>query len=298
MRPAIVIPFCLVVLIWGATWFVIKDQLAAAPPAWSVAYRFVLAAAGMAAWALACGERLRLGWRAHRLALTIGLLQFGINFNLVYAAQLHLTSGLVAVMFALLIVPNALLGRLVLGAPLSRNFLIGSGVALAGIGLLLAHEAQTAPVAGAVWHGVGLTGLAILCVSAANITQALPAARAVPLFSLLALAMAYGALADVLFALATAGPPVLPADLRYWLGVGYLALLGSVVAFPIYFALIRRIGPGRAAYSSLLVPVVAMAISTVLEGYQWTALAVAGAALVLSGSLVALRGRHGGKAIG
>ena len=93
------------------------------------------------------------------------------------------------------------------------------------------------------------------------------------------------------FAWLTAGPPVFPASARYWGGVAYLAILGSVVTFPLYFRLIRDLGPGRAAYNGVLVPVVAMALSTLLEGYRWSALAVFGAVLALAGMVVALRGR-------
>src|SRR5918998_871543 len=78
----------------------------------------------------------------------------------------------------------------------------------------------------------------------------------------------------------------------YWGGVAYLAVIGSVVTFPLYFRLIRDLGPGRAAYNGVLVPVVAMALSTLLEGYRWSALAAAGGVLALLGMVVALRGRE------
>jgi drug/metabolite transporter (DMT)-like permease len=74
--------------------------------------------------------------------------------------------------------------------------------------------------------------------------------------------------------------------------VAYLAIIGSVVTFPLYFALIRDIGPGRAAYNGVLVPVVAMGLSTLFEGYRWTLLAGAGAALAMAGLVVALRARN------
>ena len=57
----------------------------------------------------------------------------------------------------------------------------------------------------------------------------------------------------------------------------------------LYFQLIRIIGPARAAYSSLVVPVIAMALSTAFEGYRWSTLAVAGGILALAGLALALR---------
>jgi drug/metabolite transporter (DMT)-like permease len=84
---------------------------------------------------------------------------------------------------------------------------------------------------------------------------------------------------------------VLPGAPAYWAGTAYLALAGSVVTFPLYYRLIREIGAGRAAYHNVLVVIVAMLLSTLLEGYRWSALAVAGSVLALIGLMVALRAK-------
>ena len=297
LRPEIAVPFALVALIWGSTWFVIKDGLGPVPPSWSVAYRFGIATVGMFVLATVSGRRagrrgLTMTAEGHLLALLIGLFQFFGNFNLVYRAELHLTSGLVAVLYGLLMVPNAILGLLFLRQAITLRFLLGSLLGVAGIALLLVHESYNAPPSGQVWLGVLLTLLGLLAASAANVLQATDTARRRPLLLMLAWAMLWGTLADVAFAWAVSGPPVLPASPRYWGGVVYLALIGSVVTFPLYFGLIRNLGPGRAAYNGVIVPVVAMALSTLFEGYRWSGLAMTGAGLALVGLVVALRGRE------
>jgi drug/metabolite transporter (DMT)-like permease len=73
--------------------------------------------------------------------------------------------------------------------------------------------------------------------------------------------------------------------------VGYLGIVGSVATFPMYFHLLREIGPGRAAYNGVIVPVIAMLLSTAFEGYHWSLLATAGAVLALTGLVVALKAR-------
>ncbi len=292
LRPEIALPFLLVALIWGSTWFVIKDQLAAAPPSWSVTYRFAIATAGMFVLAWFGGRGFRMTYGGHVLAVAIGLTQFFLNFNLVYQAELYLTSGIVAVLFGLLMLPNALLGAFFLGQRITPRFVLGTLVALGGIVLLLVHEANEAPPSGQVALGIALTVTGILSASTANVLQATPTARKRPLLVLLAWAMLWGTLADAALAWAVAGPPAFPDSLRYWGGVAYLAVIGSVVTFPLYFRLIRDLGPGRAAYNGVLVPVVAMAISTLLEGYRWSGLAMAGGAFALVGMIVALRGRQ------
>ena len=292
LRPAIAVPFVVVALIWGSTWYAIKDQLAAAPPAWSVTYRFVIASAGMFVLAAFGGRGFGLTRAGHLLALAVGFTQFFLNYNLVYAAEIHLTSGIVAVLYGLLMLPNAVFARIFLGQPVTARFLAGSLIGLAGIALLLLHEAREAPPTGMVGFGVALTAFGLLAASAANVLQAAEAARRDSLVVLLGWAMLWGALMDAAFAWATAGAPVFPDSARYWGGVAYLAILGSVVTFPLYFRLIRDLGPGRAAYNGVLVPVVAMWLSTLFEGYRWSALAVCGSILALAGMVVALRGRN------
>ncbi len=290
LSPRVLIPFIIVTLVWGSTWLVIRDQLSAVPPVWSVAYRFTLAGAAMFAIAHWRGQRLVDGWRGQRLAILIGISQFALNFNFVYRAEHLLTSGVVAVCYALLIVPNSLLSRLFLGTRVARRFLAGGAVAVTGVGLLLANEAERI-VGGA--HGVLVGALlsvgGLLSASTANVLQAAPTARAQPIFALLAWAMLWGVVANALFALLTVGPPVIDPRPGYLIGLVYLALMGSVLCFPLYFGIIRAVGAGPAAWSGVLVPVVAMALSTLVEGYQWTGLAIAGSLLVLTGLAVALR---------
>ena len=287
--------FVLVTLIWGSTWLVIKDQVGTIPPAWAVTYRFVLAAFGMFLLAVIRGESLALPRPAMVFATVLGLFQFCGNFQLVYRAEQHITSGLVAVIFALLLVPNTLFGRLFMGTRVSARFVAGSVVAIAGIALLMLHEYRAAPLGGtAVLTGIGLTVLAVLSASVSNVMQAGQLARRTSTVVLIGYAMLAGALADGLYAWLVAGPPVVALGLRQMLGIAYLAIIGSVVTFPLYFALIRDWGPGPAAYSSVLIPVVAMGLSTVFEGYQWSLLAAGGAALAMIGLVIALSSRKAG----
>lgn len=292
LRLRIALPFVLVALIWGSTWYVITGQIAAVPASWSIAYRFALATPAMFAVALVMRRSLALGRAAHLLALVIGLTQFCGNFNFVYRAEMHLTSGIVAVMFGMLIVPNALLGRWLLGQQVTPRFLLGSAVAIAGIALLLLHEARLSPLGGNVLLGIVLAAGGILSASTANVVQGNGTGRSVPMVSLLAWSMLYGTGFDVAIAWITAGPPVFPTALAFWAGTAWLALAGSVVTFPLYFTIVREIGAGRAAYNGVLVIVVAMLISTLIEGYQWSLLAGAGAVLAIAGMVLALRARQ------
>ncbi|HLZ78093.1 MAG TPA: DMT family transporter [Sphingomonas sp.] len=292
-RARVVIPFLVCTLVWSSTWLVIRYQLGLVPPAWSVAYRFLIATIAMALYARLTGARLRLTAREHGLAAIYGCAQYALNYYAVYLGERVITSGLVAVVFALLVVPNALFAWIFLKQGLSRAFLLGSGVAMIGLGLLFAHELGVSPVAKtAIWMGIGWSLLGVLFSSIANVMQAGKLAKGIPVASLIAWGMAWGTLFDCVVAWALDGAPVIDPNPSYWLGTLYLGLVGSALAFTCYFVVIREIGPGRAAYTSVLSPVLAMLLSTLFENYRWSIEAAAGGLLSLAGLFVALRARQ------
>lgn len=292
LTPRVLVPFLIVSLIWGSTWLVIRDQLGSVPASWSVTYRFSIAAVGMIILALIMRQSLRIDRAMVGWTMLLGLMQFSLNFNFVYAAEHHITSGLVAVIFALLIVPNALLAKWWLRRPIGTSFIIGSAIASIGVALLMVQEYRAAPVGGAeVLLGLTLTSCGVVCASISNVLQVTPAVARFPTITILAWSMFWGSIINAVYAFTQYGPPVIDTRPAYLGGVLYLGIIGSVVTFPLYFRLIRDIGPGKAAYTGVLIPVIAMLLSTIFEGYSWSALALAGAVLAMIGLVVAMQAR-------
>ena len=285
----VTLPFIVFTLIWGSTWIVIRGQLGVVPPQWSVTYRFVIAAVAMGSIALIRGDGVRLPRSGVIATALLGLTQFCINFNAVYLAERHITSGVVATVFALLLIPSSLLAWALLGHKPTSRFFWSSLVAVAGIGLLFFHELNEHSASAAqVLAGIGLTLFGMVGASFANVLQARPEVRRFPLFTMLAWSMGWGALIDGALALVMTGAPVVDPRPVYWAGLAYLALAASVLTFSLYYPVVRRIGPAKAAYSSVLVPIIAMGFSTWLEGYRWTPTTAAGALLALGGMVGAL----------
>jgi drug/metabolite transporter (DMT)-like permease len=292
LSPRVAIPFIIVSLIWGSTWLVIRDQLSVVPASWSVTYRFAVACTGMFILAIAMRLPLRLDRRGFLWTMLLGAMQFALNFNFVYQAEHHITSGLVAVIFALLIIPNALLAKWWMGRAIGRPFIIGSMIASAGVALLMLQEYRAAPVGGtAVLIGTSLTLIAVMCASVSNVLQVLPNIARFPTITILAWSMLWGTLFDAAWSLITHGPPVIDMRPTYLGGVLYLGIVGSVITFPLYFRLIREIGPGKAAYTGVVIPIVAMLLSSLFEGYVWSPLAIGGAVLATIGLIIAMRPR-------
>ena len=197
-QQRIALPFLICTLVWGSTWFVIGSQLHYVPGAWSIVYRFGLA--GIAMFIVAASMRLRIALPAagHGLAIIVGLTQFTLNYCFVYAAEERIASGLVALVSALLIVPNALFARAFLGQSVSRRFLVGSAVAIAGIALLFVDEiGRSSGDPHRILVGVLLSVAGLLAASVANVLQATQQARSLPPPSLLAWGMVYGTAIDL-----------------------------------------------------------------------------------------------------
>jgi len=286
---SVTLPFIVFTAIWGSTWIVIRGQLGVVPAQWSVTYRFLIAAAAMGAIALIKGDGLKLPRTGIVAAIVLGLTQFCINFNAVYLAERHITSGVVATVFALLLIPSSLLGWALLGHKPTKRFFWSSLVAVGGIVLLFLHEINEHPAnSAAVVSGIGLTLAGMVGASTANVLQARPEVRRFPLFAMLAWSMAFGALIDGAIAFGMTGAPVFETRPIYLAGLAYLALAASVLTFSLYYPVVRIIGPAKAAYSSVLVPIIAMGFSTAFEGYRWTPATVAGALLALGGMVGAL----------
>ncbi len=285
--------FLLPSFIWGTTWLVIKFQLGLVAPEVSVAWRFGLAALLLLAWSQLRGVRLRFGLRDHAAFALQGLLQFNLNYVLVYLAEQHLTSGLVAVLFVLMVIWNLAGARLFFGARAGGAVLAGATLGILGVGLMFLPEVRAAGGQEGLGLGVALALGGTLSASAANLYAQRLYRRGIEVVPSTAWSMLYGALSVSAWCLATGIPFTFDARPAYLISLVYLAVFGSVVAFVSYLTLLSRIGAGRAGYTAAVIPVLAMLTSTLFEGYRWTGAALLGMGLVLAGNLLVMRAKAG-----
>jgi drug/metabolite transporter (DMT)-like permease len=276
------------VLIWGSTWLAITYQLGPVDPILSVAYRFTLASLLLLAFSALRKINLRFTARQHLFFGLQGALLFSLNYLLVYLAELRLTSGLVAVVFSMLVFLNILIGALVLGTPVRRNVLLGAMIGLVGISLVFLPELRAFSLADRGFVGLLISLGGTLLASMGNIAAAYNQREGLPVVQTNAFGMGYGAILMFGIALLAGAPFRFEATPSYIASLAYLALFGSVVAFGAYLTLLGRIGADRAAYASLLFPLVALGFSTVFEGYRWSGAALVGVLLVLAGNLLVL----------
>ena len=284
--------FSIPTLIWGSTWLAITLQLGVVSPEASVVYRFALAAILLGAWCLATGRSLRFRLAQHGWFAAQGTFLFGLNYLCVYWAERYVASGLVAVMFSLIVFFNLVGVRVFFAAPVTRRTLAGATLGVTGVVILFWRDfsAGQANAALGILFGVGGTVFA----SIGNLLAMRSQRRAVPLLPGVAWAMGYGALVIALVAQLDGATWSFEATPRYVLSLLYLAVFGSVVAFGTYLTLLGKIGAARAGYVGVAVPVVALLLSTVFEHYEWTLPALIGAGLCVAGNVLVLMQRSGG----
>jgi drug/metabolite transporter (DMT)-like permease len=275
LAPADLGLYAVTVFVWGTSWIALKAQLGEVSPEVSTLWRFLLAAPLMWLWAAARGDTLAYPAADHRRFAAAGALMFSSNFVLFLYGGQYLPSGLLAVVFSLVSILNLLLGAAFLGQPIMPRVAIGGVLGAAGIALLYSPQ-----IAGGFERGA-LLGLAFclagtLSFCAGNLVSTAIQRRGVPLLAATAWGMTYGVAALAAIVLVRGQPLAVEWTPRYLGATLYLALFASVVAFASYLTLLRRIGAARAGYATVLFPIVALAVSTLVEGYRWTLPAICG----------------------
>lgn len=277
--------FAATVVIWGLTWIAIAFQIGQVPPLASVFYRFALAALVFLA-VLAATGRLRVPARRDAPFIALqALCLFSCNFLCFYNGARFIPSGLEAVIFSLATVFNAVNARVFFGEKISPRAVVAGALGVVGVALMFAHDLIVEMNVN-VLKGVALSALGTMFFSLGNMLSRRNHAAGVPVEIANAWGMAIGALILFCGAIATGTPFVAPPDAAYMWSLLYLAIFGSVIGFTTYLMLVARIGPAKAAYTTVLFPLVALAASTIYEGYQWTAPALIGVALALLGNVV------------
>ncbi|MYM33875.1 EamA family transporter [Duganella sp. FT50W] len=290
--PLLFITAC---LIWGSTFFAITLQLGAVPPAVSVVYRFALASAVLFAWCAARGDRLLLPWRAQRWMMLQGAATFAVSYICTYTSEQYLVSGLVAVLFALMVFWNPILNRLVFGSAIGWRTWAAGGVAVGGVILLFfhsIHEAWAGINSGGDGHfllGLVLALIATIASAVGNLVVVKVRQQADNVLLTMAWSMLWGSTLVALYVLASGQRFVMPSSATYWAGLLWLSLLGSVIAFAAYFTLIHRIGSDKAVYIGVVTPVISVLLSIQLEHYRPGAMEWLGMILCLSSVAWALQ---------
>jgi len=288
--------FAIAVAIWSTTWHAILYQLEHTAPEAGVALRFALAGAlalGVAAWR---GDRLRCSLPEHARIALQGVFMYSLAYLCVYHAEKHVASGLVAVGYSVSPLVNGIAAWLLWRTALTRRFLIGGVLCVAGVAMIFAPEIGALTSGDAALRGALFTTGAVALSAIGSLLASRNPTHRLPFWPTIGWGMLYSALLSAAMAGASGQSLVPPAPLAapaWWLALAYLAVAGSVIAFACYLALQQRVGPGAASTVGVMTPVFALVLSALFEGFRPVALTWIGAALAVAGNALILQPKLG-----
>ena len=281
--------FMISALIWGSTWLAIKFQLGVVDPLISIFYRFLLAAIILFIYLLLSKKTLKYSFRQHLLMALQGFLLFGINYWLVYLAEQYLTSGLVAIVFSTIVFLNIFFGALFIKSKIQFLVVAGAIIGFIGISFVFKNEIQMFNLSSQNSIALLIALVGAVSASLGNITSAYNQRKKIPVLQANAFGMLYGSSIMLIFAFLINKSVTFDPSFPYIFSLLYLSIFGSVIAFTCYLTLLGNIGADKAGYTTLVIPVIAIILSTIFEDYQWNIFAFLGVLLILFGNILVLK---------
>lgn len=281
--------FMLCSLVWGSTWFAITLQQGAVDSLWSVCYRFFLAAVVLSVFCCFRGGFPRFTLAQHIRMFIQGVCLCGISYWLVYESELHISSGLTAILCTSILYFNIIIARLWLLNPIKTKIIIGALIGSLGVALVVLPEISPAVMATGTSKGIILALGGSLFMSFGCVACERNERDGLPMLPVVSLNMLYGSAIVAVIALNLGIMPTFEFTRQYIGSLLYLVMFGSIAALTSYVALIRRIGADRAAFVEIVYPVIALGLSTILEGFQWSIMALFGILLIAAGNWVAMK---------
>lgn len=281
--------YIITVLIWGTTWYAIKLQVGLAPDEISIFYRAAFAAISLASWCRIKGFSLRFRLQDHLFLCLLGLSMFSLHYLFVYHATSYIVSGTIAVVFSGISFLSILNNYIFFRAKPSLNVILGALMGVSGLCIFFWHEISSVTLHDITIKGLSLAGIGTLIFSLGSSISKRNNKNGLDVIPAMAMGMIYGALAMAIYIALRSTPLVFPNSMVYWSSLLYLVIPGSIIAFLCYFTLVKNIGPELAGYTTVLFPVVALAISWGFEGYQWSLADLLGLVLVICGNILVMR---------
>lgn len=218
---------------------------------------------------------------------------FSVNYMLTYIAETMISSGLVALSFTVLVYYNMFGMKLFFKKPIGHQVLWGSVLGGLGIIFIFLNEILHFDPGSTTIAGLLIGFLATLSASLGNMVAQRSYQQGLPVMATNTWGMLYGSLFTLLIALVLREDLSIPLTARFLGSLFYLALFGSVIAFGAYLSLAGKIGAEKAAYTSVISPVIALTLSSFFEDFKWTPYILVGVSLCLIGNILTLTKRAG-----
>ena len=273
---------------WSPTWYLIKFQLGYVDPLVSVFYRFLAASLIIFVYLIIKRKSLKFSLNQHIWFLFFGTCLYSINYVFFYTSNTYLVSAFPAIVFSTVVIMNILGEWFYFKKKPTTNTLIGATIGMIGIIIIFNEEIFNFSLNNGTHIGLFLALLGTFCASTGNMVHQRNLNNNFPLIQTIAFAMLYGSLITLLITQLNNTELLFELTFRYIASLAYLSVFGSIFAFIFYLKLLEKVGPGRAGYVGVVMPVIALLISTIFENLKWQIDLIIGLPILLVGAVLVI----------
>jgi len=280
--------FISTLLCWSPTWYLIKFQFGVVDPLISIFYRFFIASIIVFIFLILSKKKMSFNLQQHLSFLLLGVTLFSLNYIFFYLANTYLISGIVTIAFSTILIMNILGERIYFKIKSSKETLFAAGFGIVGILIIFGNELLNFKLEDKTHIGIILSFIATFWASTGNLIHQKNSKDKIPFIQSIAYGMLYGSLFTLIVAKFRGAEIIFDNSISYILSFLYLSIIGSVVAFYLYLKLLENIGSARAGYIGVIMPIIALIISTIFEGLQWTNNLIVGLPVLIFGCVLIL----------
>tara|TARA_B100000795_G_scaffold268139_1_gene254460 strand:- start:957 stop:1841 length:885 start_codon:yes stop_codon:yes gene_type:complete len=280
--------FGITLLCWSPTWYVIKFQLGYVDPLVSVFYRFLMASIIIFIYLIVKKKKLIFSLNQHVWFMFFGICLYSINYVFFYLSNTYLISAFPAIVFSTVVIMNIIGETFYFKKKPSLKTLIGAMIGMGGIIVIFNDEIFNFSLTNSTHIGLLLALFGTFCASTGNMIHQRNLNNNFPLIETIAFAMFYGSLVTLLITQVKGTELLFEYSIRYIGSLAYLSIVGSIFAFIFYLRLLEKVGAGRAGYVGVVMPVLALLISTIFENLEWKIDLIIGLPILIIGAVLVI----------
>ena len=280
--------FLITLFCWSPTWYLIKFQLGYVDPLVSVFYRFLIAAVIIFIYLVIKNKNLKFSINHHFWFLFFGTCLYSINYVFFYLSNTYLISAFPAIVFSTVVIMNILGEKFYFNKKPSLKTLIGAIIGMIGIIIIFNEEIFNFSLSEGTHIGLFLALIGTFCASTGNMVHQRNLNNNFPPIQTIAYAMLYGSLVTLFVTKIRGAELLFENSVSYISSLLYLAIFGSIFAFISYLKLLEKVGPGRAGYVGVVMPVLALIISTIFEKLEWQTDLIIGLPILIIGAVLVI----------
>ena len=280
--------FLITLFCWSPTWYLIKFQLGYVDPLVSVFYRFLIAAIIIFIYLIIKNKNLKFTINHHFWFLFFGTCLYSINYVFFYLSNTYLISAFPAIVFSTVVIMNILGEKFYFKKKPSLKTLIGATIGMIGIIIIFNDEIFNFSLSEGTHVGLFLALIGTFCASTGNMVHQRNLNNNFPPIQTIAYAMLYGSFVTLLVTQVRGAELLFENSISYISSLLYLSIFGSIFAFISYLKLLEKVGPGRAGYVGVVMPVLALIISTIFEKLEWQIDLIIGLPILIIGAILVI----------